>query len=542
MKRLTSATAPDTPLLTSVRNEVASMKNKKKRPSSYTKGRHNIRLSRFVFVLNNYTMDDIEDLKKTSSKFKWMIFQEERCPTTGTPHLQGAAIIGKQMAQSTVEKLPGFSRAWIASMRGTPPDSLRYCSKPQYDENGKQWFPIHFESGTMPKEGKRNDLEDTIEALRTGTPFSHLVHDNRHAIALVRYPRGLTLLRSLYTKVRNPEDPPKVFWFYGESGTHKTRTAWTLSQRTHCLAFEEDKENICHRLPWMSSGSLQWFTGYENHPVAIFDDFRAKHVEFAFLLRLLDRYPVHVQIKNGDCTWAPEYIFITTTKTPAEMWSFRSPEQILQLERRICSIVKFPISEETGNNLLSAVGARTSSDFRLSLESSGLWNAECSSTWNIRDTAANTEKEISSVCGDGEYQSSLSMGLPTGVLCDVDARAVGPGSQPREAERMEGIRGGLSGGLIDEYYGGIFGLPDSPGYDYDDDAIDRYQRLLESAGASMGFDEPDVGGGGSDGEGCSPVWRGDDRTAEGSEGGVGGTGEQVGNQTNSTFTGTQSYF
>lgn len=87
---------------------------------------HAQRLSRFVFTLNNYTEIEYEDLKKMP--VQWMILGKEK-GESGTEHIQGAVLIGKQIAFTTIKKWNGLQRAHIEPMKGTPQQSLAYCSK-----------------------------------------------------------------------------------------------------------------------------------------------------------------------------------------------------------------------------------------------------------------------------------------------------------------------------------------------------------------------------------------------------------------------------
>lgn len=292
-------------------------------PTPYS--RSGKRLRRFVFTLPNWTQEEYE--KITSMECTWLIVGKETSPETGTPHLQGACILGTQMPFSQVKTLIG-SRAHIEPMAGKPEDSQRYCRKE--DSNA-------FEKGTMPSPGKRNDIHIATGRILEGQSVRELAHDpDVGAVAVVKYHKGLTILRSL---VQPPRDgPPKVFWLFGPTGTGKTRCAF---ESARILAGNDNAI-------WISPGNLQWFDGYDGQPVAIFDDFRAKDVRFAFLLRLLDRYPMCVPFKGGFVNWTPQYIYITCPDPPPECFATRftfKPEDIRQLERRITMVCNFRDSD-----------------------------------------------------------------------------------------------------------------------------------------------------------------------------------------------------
>lgn len=279
------------------------------------------RYTRVCFTLNNWTQEELEHLQ--SLEVKWMIIGKETCPTTGTPHLQGALILHKQMTFSALKTLLG-SRVRFERMAGTPQDSVVYCSK----EDGSP-----FVKGTLPNPGKRNDLHTAVEKVKNGFSLVDLANDEdiSSAIAVVKFSKGLTVLRSALAPKRSA--PPKVFWLYGSTGTGKTRTAISVA-----TSF------VGERGIWISSGSLRWFDGYDAQPVAVFDDFRNKDVNFNFFLRLLDRYPVSVEFKGGFANWNPTTIFVTTTKSPAATFAVRKehhPEDVRQLERRLTAEYDF---------------------------------------------------------------------------------------------------------------------------------------------------------------------------------------------------------
>lgn len=101
------------------------------------------RLRRFVFTLNNYTSEELEELKeRLEGVSAWAVIGKE-VGESGTSHLQGASVLHKQTAFSTVKRL--MPRAHIEVMRGTPEDSLVYCSK----EDPSPWIV-----GRMPEPGR----------------------------------------------------------------------------------------------------------------------------------------------------------------------------------------------------------------------------------------------------------------------------------------------------------------------------------------------------------------------------------------------------
>lgn len=287
------------------------------------------RVSRFVFTLNNWTEQEYAHLTEDFAlQTKWLMIAKETAPDTGTPHLQGACVLGRQWTWSRLKACPCFARAHLEVMRGSPNDSVTYLSKED---------PAPFVHGTMPAPGKRNDLRLATDRILAGASVRDLARDPEAATVVVKFHKGLTVLRSLVTQERR--EPPVVIWIHGETGVHKTRCA-RKSGRAMARALGRDGGD-----QWMSSGGLRWFDGYDGQTVAIFDDFRAKHVtSFAFLLRLLDRYPVQVEFKGGFVAWVPKVIYITCPYSPDMCFATRRehvPEDIAQLHRRITKIYHF---------------------------------------------------------------------------------------------------------------------------------------------------------------------------------------------------------
>jgi len=291
------------------------------------------RLSRFVFTLPNWTQEELD--KIIALPCTWMIVGKEISPETGTPHLQGACILGTQMTFSKLKTLIG-SRAHIESMRGRPADSLVYCSKED---------SAPFVKGTLPTPGKRNDLHDVVQRIMAGDTLREIASDpDQGAVAIVKFNKGLTILRSLVQRKR--VGPPRVFWLYGSTGTGKTRCAFQAGSLISGIG----DDGI-----WISSGGLQWFDGYDGQPVVILDDFRSKGVPFDFILRLLDRYPMSVPFKGGFVNWAPRYIFITCPYDPDECFATRlehRPEDIQQLKRRITKVFELATNMGDGGRQL----------------------------------------------------------------------------------------------------------------------------------------------------------------------------------------------
>lgn len=180
--------------------------------------------------------------------------------------------------------------------------------------------------------GKTSALDHGLALIKDGHRLSAIAtQDDLGARAVAVHGRSLQQLQfqqSLANNTRAKKKPPKVFWLYGPTGIGKSLHAWNFAER----AFGPAEIYSC------PCPELKWHDGYFQHKVVIYEDFRAKNVDFRHLLRLLDRYPVMVSLKGAFMAYLPELILITTPLSPKETFAKRYehiPEDINQLERRL---------------------------------------------------------------------------------------------------------------------------------------------------------------------------------------------------------------
>lgn len=273
------------------------------------------------FTINNYTDQEVLDLKG-NHKITYLVFGYE-VGENGTPHLQGYLEV-KARNKIGWYKKHIHKTAHFEPRRGKLDEAVNYCKK---DGN------FHEQGEPKPnKQGKRSDLE-LVKKIVMEDKGSML--DVIEQCTSYQALRGAQIMMS-YRPYISHDIPKTVYWFYGSTGSGKTRKAMEKT-------LELSKGNY-----WMSHDTLQWFDGYHNQKVVIVDDFRTKMCSYNFLLRLLDRYPLRVPIKGGYVEWIPTTIFITSNKSPEELytWEEKTRDDIEQLLRRITKLVNFDILDE----------------------------------------------------------------------------------------------------------------------------------------------------------------------------------------------------
>lgn len=118
---------------------------------------------------------------------------------------------------------------------------------------------------------------------------------------------------------RNPNNPPKIQIFWGDSGTGKTKKAIEENPNAYILTKPNGNNTV-------------WWDNYKGESCVILDEFYG-WVSYDFLLRLLDRYRLQVQIKGGFVEMSATKFVITSNKDWREWYPNIDNKQAL--ERRI---------------------------------------------------------------------------------------------------------------------------------------------------------------------------------------------------------------
>lgn len=285
-----------------------------------------LRYRAYCFTWNNYGEEArtlIESLYSTGSA-RYIIYQPELAPTTGTPHLQGYVVFANAITESGARQRFGRG-VHVVRANGSCQDNVTYCSKEDgrdrsvdfgVTEHGDRSEVI----GTGSGSGTRTDLELVAKRLRDGATERDIAED--YPASYIMYTRGIRTFAQQFVHKRR--DKSIVHWYWGPTGTGKTRSASEESPDAY----------------WKSSAH-QWWDGYDGVSDVIIDDYRCSFCQFNELLRLLDRYPYQVQIKGGTVELSAKRIFITAPKAPDVMWENRTEEDLAQLMRRVDVIREF---------------------------------------------------------------------------------------------------------------------------------------------------------------------------------------------------------
>lgn len=237
----------------------------------------------YCFTLNNYSEEDIQHLNDI--KCQYLVYGKE-VASSGTPHLQGYVHFTDNKTFSACKKVLG-NKYHIEARIGTIVQAIEYCKK---DGN-------HTERGRIAQEPVRFDQCKT-------------------------YSQVLKVKFDLTHSIQPRFQPSLVYWFYGETGTGKSRTAYDMINKDS----------------FYSKNSTKWWDGYIGQDDVIIDDINVNAFTFRFLLNLFDRYPLLIEYKGGTCNFNSKRIFITNTYNPEHYWQ---DEDLRQILRRIKEVRLF---------------------------------------------------------------------------------------------------------------------------------------------------------------------------------------------------------
>lgn len=265
------------------------------------------RFRHWAFTWNNYTESDLEEVK--SVECTHLVVGEE-VGESGTPHLQG------QISFATVKSLKSLKKLWPKVHWEPTKDleaSITYCSK-----EGKV-----FSKGEKKEQGKRSDLSAAYAAFKGGKQLFDWAMEAEPSY------QALKVFELLSRKAKPSDGPRTVKWFYGPTGTGKSREA---------------HEAGAH---FMSREGAFW-SAYDGQEIVCLDDLRPGDLSRGHLLKILDRYPFEISIKGTTAPWRAKTIYITTPLSPTAFWSGMrgddEADQVGQLLRRINEIREFTAS------------------------------------------------------------------------------------------------------------------------------------------------------------------------------------------------------
>lgn len=117
----------------------------------------------FTSYLDRGTIGPILERLVGSNEASYVVYQTEKCPSTGRSHQQGYVVLLKKQRRNKLSST--LLNAHLESRNGTHTQAVKYCTKEETRIEGP------FYLGEDPGErhqGRRSDLEEVAELLRAG--------------------------------------------------------------------------------------------------------------------------------------------------------------------------------------------------------------------------------------------------------------------------------------------------------------------------------------------------------------------------------------
>lgn len=248
------------------------------------------------------------------SGLQYLLSGKELCPDTNKEHWHLLLYFNNPVRFGTLKNyLVWDTEPHIEHVRDLK-RYIQYCKKDgAVTEMGKQ-----------PAQGKRSDLEGFYSAIEDGKDDYELFES--HPMIMARYGRlsqryRTAKLRHTCRGQRWTEVRVSVYW--GKPGVGKTRRAYDECDDLYVLS--------------LGDGQTLWWDGYRGQKGILLDDFDGQAIQFRFLLRLLDGYPMSLPVKGSFTYKAWSHVYITSNVEPQQWYP---SQDYAPLERRIQVVEK----------------------------------------------------------------------------------------------------------------------------------------------------------------------------------------------------------
>lgn len=220
----------------------------------------------------------------------------------GKDHVQGFVIFkNPRMLTGVIKKYKGIHWEICA---GSPVQNMEYCKK---DGKWQEW-------GTPPKpQGERTDKVKLGDLIKSGKSDREIIETEDeegtdYGGMWVRNYRGIREARRVLKAgvVRQWEMDVRIYW--GPTGCGKTRRVW-------------DEFSDVYVKP-----TGKWWDGYQGQECVLIDDFDPTNcfdITYDFYLKLLDRYPMTVEVKGGFEPFVSKVVVFTSNYDPNTWFTYK---------------------------------------------------------------------------------------------------------------------------------------------------------------------------------------------------------------------------
>lgn len=269
------------------------------------------------FIATNWNLNTEEVFEKHKMQIRYMMYGDEICPETGTPHHQVFMYFfnNKSIGTKNLNRIANLFKLkeddkhiYVYPMLGNFLENQAYCAKED----------IYKKLGDEPKQGFRGDLKETTNEILNGNlTIDNLLEESPEMFH--QYGRTLEKVEILRLRKKWRTEMTQGIWIYGPTGVGKSHEAFA------------DYHPDTH---YIKDLNVQWWDGYKGQETVIFNEFRGQ-IKLGELLDLIDKWPKNIPIRNKESIpFISKKIIITSCKSPTEIY-INCEENINQLIRRL---------------------------------------------------------------------------------------------------------------------------------------------------------------------------------------------------------------
>lgn len=266
----------------------------------------------FAFTFNNYTAQDVLAVRHFPCSYLVFGFEVSE---SGTPHLQGTVVFPN--AKTLTSAIAAFPKGAHLGICIDMFASIKYCMKDgDWEEHGTK--PVEPKQKGTNEQGRWAGIKacavaGDFEAIDPKTMVMYVRQLQAvHTMAMVNKPCGHTTARML--------------WFYGESGSGKSRKAAELMPGFY--------PKMCNK----------WWDGYTTERFVVLEDVDKSHEKLGHHLKIWgDRYDFLAEMKGSSRRIRPDVVCVTSNYHPGHIFT---DEGILKPLMRRFDVYKFSFAED----------------------------------------------------------------------------------------------------------------------------------------------------------------------------------------------------
>lgn len=260
------------------------------------------------------TLDEYFEELFDTGKLTFIAGQLER-GEQGTDHFQFYVECSSRLRLGQWKQLLGPA-VHIEARKGSAQQAYTYCTK----EETRQAGPVELGSISQQYAGRRTDLEELKKSLDDGANMQTISQE--HFGQFLRYRKSIEYYMLLNLGTRDWQMDVRIYW--GDTNTGKTKK---------CFGDAKENGESVYVLTQNDSGT-PWFDGYAGQDVILIDDFYG-WIKVSFLLKLMDRYPMNVQVKGSMVPFVSKKIVFTSNKDPRDWYSWPNEQVKKAFFRRV---------------------------------------------------------------------------------------------------------------------------------------------------------------------------------------------------------------